>query len=291
MARLIPKKPEGIPPPAEIDFKVLNEPLETIATAELNLLEREKRAPSRYYALLNAILLISLQTYRAIRKLVARDPKYPAQAHMLTRPMIDAIFVVVVLAEDPEENTKKWWASAFRDVWVDYLRRRELDKGYPEWEPITEMLRRLAEDIANDLALNKQQREDPRAHVKMWPNPSRVVQAQSTWANEDTKKFLKLLHDTRYADSSQMSHLAMKGLSAGVLAADPEAQWDPGKLESDAAALGILFLLMLLSEIEAACQYGLAEKVKYIWTVLGNYSGEAKEYYDARYSVLLGSVK
>jgi hypothetical protein len=204
--------------------------------------------------------------------------------------MIDAVFIVVVLAESPETNTRKWRSSAFRDMWMEYRWHLKMNKGHPQGQPITEMLKQLVDSTANDLDLDKQQRGDPRTHLKAWPNPASVVQVQAKWVNEDAKRFLKDLYDTHYSDSSQMSHLALRGLSAGVLATEPEEQWDPGKFESDAVAHGMLFLVMLLSEIEASCRYGLATKIVYIWTALSAYSGEAQHYYETRYRKLLATA-
>jgi hypothetical protein len=76
-------------------------------------------------------------------------------------------------------------------------------------------------------------------------------------------------------------------MSATVFSSLPEHHWHPGKFESDAVYKSILYLLMIVSEIEAVSEIGIKQEIKYIWAVVGSYWEEAKEFYDKRYSNLL----
>lgn len=44
---------------------------------------------------------------------------------------------------------------------------------------------------------------------------------------------------------------------------------------------------MIISEIEAVLEISIKQDIKYIWTIVGSYWEEAKEFYDKRYSDLL----
>ena len=57
--------------------------------------------------------------------------------------------------------------------------------------------------------------------------------------------------------------------------------------ESDAVYKSILYLLIIISEIEALTDLGIKQDIKYIWTIVGSYFEEAKEIYDNRFSELL----
>jgi len=74
---------------------------------------------------------------------------------------------------------------------------------------------------------------------------------------------------------------------ASVFSSLPEHHWHPGKFESDAVYRSILYLLMIISEIEAALKLGLNQDLKYIWTIVGSYWEEAKDFYELRFSTLL----
>ncbi len=76
-------------------------------------------------------------------------------------------------------------------------------------------------------------------------------------------------------------------MSAAVFSSLPEHHWHPGKFESDAVYKSILYLVMIISEIEVVSDIGIKQDIKYIWTIFGNYWEEAKEFYDKRFSALL----
>ena len=44
---------------------------------------------------------------------------------------------------------------------------------------------------------------------------------------------------------------------------------------------------MIASEIEASLKLGCNQDLKYIWTIVGDYFKEAKDYYEDRFSKLL----
>lgn len=103
------------------------------------------------------------------------------------------------------------------------------------------------------------------------------------------RRFVKVLYDDWYPRYSEIAHLAWAGMVIGVVAQDKEKHAHPGKLESDALAMGVLCLVMILSEVETAADCGYATKLRYLWTILGEYCLEAKDYYDLRYRELLSA--
>ncbi|MFH1231774.1 MAG: DUF5677 domain-containing protein, partial [Planctomycetota bacterium] len=102
------KKPEWSKDPQPMDFKLINEPIEKIYREIYDRLNREPRTTKNFYLILKYLLLNSFRTYKAIRKLVANDPRYPTQAHILCRSLIDTLFTIIALTENPDENTKKY---------------------------------------------------------------------------------------------------------------------------------------------------------------------------------------
>lgn len=104
MSKFNLNKPEWSTEPEPLDFKVVNQPLEEVINQVISQLENEKRKPDNFYFLLKGLLTTSFQIYKAIRKLIKEDPKYPAQAHVLGRSLIDALFTIVMLVEKPLEN-------------------------------------------------------------------------------------------------------------------------------------------------------------------------------------------
>ena len=101
------RKPSWATDPEPIDFKVINEPLEKLLKRTINTLERKARADfSEFDFLAEKIVAGCYQTYKSIRKLVAKDPKYPTQAHILNRSLLDSVFVIEAFSEDPRKIPK-----------------------------------------------------------------------------------------------------------------------------------------------------------------------------------------
>ena len=73
----------------------------------INTFERKARADfSEFNFLTEKIVAGCFQTYKATRKLVAKDPKYPTQAHILNRSLLDSIFVIEAFLEDSKKYPK-----------------------------------------------------------------------------------------------------------------------------------------------------------------------------------------
>ena len=100
----IMKKPEWArKQPDGLEFKVVNDPLERVANHIMQRLEHEAQKRQDFHFVLWGLLSTCFETYKAIRKLVGDDPKYPMQAQVLGRSMIDAFFNVATLLEKPAE--------------------------------------------------------------------------------------------------------------------------------------------------------------------------------------------
>ncbi|MDP3143389.1 MAG: hypothetical protein Q8N14_05590, partial [Candidatus Omnitrophota bacterium] len=125
MGRAKVRKPSYIKEPQEIAFKVVNQPLEEVKDLILNKLERNGQEPKSFYFLLESLLTVSFQSYKAIRKLVAKDPKYPTQAHILSRSLVDALFVILRLTEKPGENSRAYELAGYLEVKIEYEREAE----------------------------------------------------------------------------------------------------------------------------------------------------------------------
>lgn len=105
--------------------------------------------------------------------------------------------------------------------------------------------------------------------------------------SKERDEFLKEIYDWHYGWESALSHFQWGGMSASVFSSLPEHHWHPGKFESDAVYKCILYLLMITSEIEAALKLGNNQDLKYIWTIVGSFFEEARDYYESRFSRLL----
>lgn len=281
-------KPGWVTDPEALDFKVINQPLEEVANTLFSKLKFETREPKKFYFILQGLLTTSFQTYKAIRKLVANEPKYPLQGHMIGRSLIDILFTLCLIIEKPNEHSKWYETAGYKVMYEEYMREFERYKDDEKWSNYLTDKKKCLDGIANTIGLSQDERTNPNRNIQYWPIPSQIIKLSVI--GENTISFLKEVYFWRYRQVSEWHHQAWGGMAMGIFADAKQHHWLPGKFESDAVATGILFILMILSEIEATCNYGTKQRLRYAWTILNNYYEEAKDYYNLRYDGLLNEV-
>jgi len=270
----------------KLEFKVLDQPLKKAVSQVISQLKYEKRKPQFFYFCLHALLTTSFETYKAIVKLVAKKPKYPAQAHILVRSLIDTLFNVVALAEKPKKHTRQYELAGFRTVWEEYERELKRYGDDPDWEQYINEKKRFLDESVELFGLTDKEKSDPKGQIKYWPIPSKILKGKMV--SREKRNFLRKIYIWRYGESSEWSHQKWTGIAIGVYGTMPERHEIPEKFESDAVYKGAIFLLMIVSEIVKSGEYGsVVQELRYIWTILNHYFAEAAEYYRVRYDLLL----
>lgn len=280
------EKPSWTTDPARLDFKVINEPLEKVLNSIISKLERRARDKfSEFLFLAEKILSGCFQTYKAIRKLVAKAPKYPTQAHILNRTLVDSLFVIEAFVEDPKKYPRAYALAGYRMIWEEYTKEFQKYGKVPDWAEYLKDKSKLVEYSAKIYGLSPEERKSPKKNIKYWPIPSRMLREKIF--SKERHEFLQNVYDWHYGWESALSHFQWGGMSASVFSSLPQHHWHPGKFESDAVYKCILYLLMIASEIEASLKLGHNQDLKYIWAIVGSFFEEAKDYYESRFSKLL----
>ena len=280
------KKPKNLPKPERIDFKLINDPLENVIEKFINLLKRETRLPKNFNLNLWGVLESSYLTYKAARKLVVKNPKYPAQAHILSRSILDSLFNICLLIEDPKSFSRWFELDGYKSSRKEYERRKAKYENDPKDKDLLDIFKDYIEKIAKYYNLSDKEKEDPETNIKRWPIPSQILKKKFI-KSPKKRDFLQKIYKDHYGEISEVSHQTFTGMAMGVYANIPEEHWYPEKIGSDALYRCILFLLMILSEIDVEMKYKQNQKLKYIWTILSSFFLEAKEYYNIRYDNLL----
>jgi len=256
-------KPSWATDPEPLDFKVVNEPLEKLLKKIINTLQRMSRAQfSEFDFLVEKIVAGCYQTYKAIRKLVAKDPKYSTQAHIFNRSILDSLFVIEAFSEDPKKYSKAYALSGYRMIWEEYTKEAQKYGNDPDWKGYLSDKAELLEFSAEIYNISGDERKSPKKNIPYWPIPSRML--RDGIFSKERQDFLKELYDWHYGWESALSHFQWGGMSATVFSSLPERHWHPGKFESDAVYKSILYLLMIISEIEAVSDIGIKQDIKFI---------------------------
>jgi len=280
------KRPKSLPKLEKIDFKLINDPLEKIIKKFINLLKYENRSPKNFDLNLWGLLESSYLTYKAVRKLIATDPKYPTQAHILSRSILDSLFNICLLVEDPNNYSRQFELAGYRSSRKEYERRKIEYENDPRFKELIDLFQEYIEKGAECYNLSNEEKENPEKYIKRWPIPSRMLREKLITSTEK-REFLQKIYKDHYGEISEVSHQTFTGMAMGVYTTIPKEHWYPEKIGSDALYRCILFLLMILSEIDVEMKYKQNQELKYIWTILSSFYLEAKEYYNIRYDNLL----
>jgi len=280
------KKPKNLPEPEKIDFKLINTPLDKSIKKFINLLKYENRPPKNFNLNLWGILESSYLTYKAVQKLILKDPKYPAQAHILSRSILDSLFNVCLLFENPKYYSRKYELDGYKSWRKEYDKRKIEYGNDPEYKELIDIFQVQIEKGAQYYNLSNEEKENPEKNIKRWPIPS-IMLGKKLIKSSEKRDFLQKIYKDHYGEISEISHQTFTGMAMGVYTNIPEEHWYPEKIGSDALYRCILFLLMILSEIDAGMKYRENVKLKYIWTLLSSFFLEAKEYYNIRYDNFL----
>jgi hypothetical protein len=284
----IGRKPEWVKEPPSLDFKVINEPLEGVFRTIVDALKREAVDPYGFHFLLQNLLTTNLTTLRAVVRLIDQEKKtrYPFQAYLLARSIVDSLFTIVALKTDPKQRSRHFELAGYR--FLLEKRQREMTRygDAAEWQNYQKEQEKFLDAYAKSHDLTPPGETDPR-DLPHWPIPSQMLRGKDIAFSSEDREFLEEVHVWNYVELSSYEHLNWSGVGLSLFAASPEAHWIPGQLESRVAYTCMLFMLMLLSEVEAFKKYGVAQELRYIWGILGGYADEAKEYYTTRYSKIL----
>jgi hypothetical protein len=284
-----------------LDFQLIREPLDTLLEATANKVEHE--SPPHVYAegadaILTPLVRVAIWDFRSIRhlcdeRLLGYRPELTTSIPPLTRTLADAVFTVVFLFNDLVGNTRRFFKAGWRDSCEQFRRSLEKYGADPRW---SEYLQQQADFLCNTLRgwqIPPEEVADLEKHIRRWPNPGKM--ARHPRLSSERRAFLEYLDEWLYRRLSSQAHLSAPGLSmrGGPLvrrlwktreARDEHLE----KLKSGNALTAVTLVLTLASEIEAELKFGLAERAKYIWTMLMEHGwGEATEIYDQRYKALL----
>jgi hypothetical protein len=289
-------QPEWSKPENQIPFKMLNEPLEEIAKATLERIRREWPLPlgePSNAVVFGFLLKRSLWIYRSSRCLVAdipRDslsrPEFGASLPILSRTILDAVFVVAFLADDYPTNLCWYLDSGYREA------KHQLDmykERYPTWT-------KWASQIEDSFNLFVEARDKacsgPSEPPTRWfPGIGKAI-GKNLIHDENCRDFLTYLNDWLYGELSSASHSHWSGLvlSMGqILRMEHGDDWDMQlitKYRSDFLLQEMTLLLALVTEIIVLAGFEGRDKCVYIWTLLREYCDEAKHIYETRYAEL-----
>jgi hypothetical protein len=287
----IGRKPEWVKPPEfTMEFKTIDVPLQGVYRTLVDRLSKEEPDSEGFHFLLGSLLRINMGTQRAIVRLIGsnEEKKFPFQAMVLVRTMVDSLFTIVALKTDPARRSRQFDLAGYRATLERHLREKERYGNEPNSQNHLSEVAKFLRFRASRLRLSPSEAGDPKK-LPYWPIPSRMlredVKDPISFSKEE-RDFLADVDEWHYGELSSHGRVQWGGMAFAVTATSDE-QWVPGMAENSVIMESLLFMLMLLSEVEAQKKYGTNQDLRYIWVLLGDLFRDAREYYEMRYSSIL----
>lgn len=284
-----------------LPFDTIGPPLRIAGQFAINKVDREWPVKWRDLpgaaVLVETLLRASENTYQTILHLCVEEPNWPQRPEYvlsvgpLNRTLLDTLFTLVFLFENPRERSEWYYCAGWLEMRDERDRHIERYKDDPSWEPWLSEFSQGLDGAAENFRIPLDVREG-RRRVPRWPLPGMMKVDPNTAA--DRREYLSHLYDWHYKALSSQAHMSLPGLIMRSNALkrvqgeeEVERVWMLDKQRSDNAAVAIVLWLSIISEIEIEMRFGQAAKLLYVWRVLTEYFGLAQEIYDLRAGRLL----
>jgi hypothetical protein len=213
-----------------IDIRPIREMLRELPVAIYNRIDRDYDTHARLansFEGLPAILKLKTRlaaiTFDAIIFLVTdyevpgRRPEFALVVTPMTRTIIDDVFNVVYIFDDPVENAKWWYRSGWREAMEVDAGLREAHGNEPKWDSFLTEHARWVEWMASDAKVTSEQKANPKK-VSWWPVPGAMVDPGRAAVKDPARlAFLTELKKHFYSRHSQDSHGSLLGITRAAL--------------------------------------------------------------------------
>ena len=293
---MLVKKIEKSP---KLSFAVIREEIDRLVEALSNLLDREFPKELNSIPGLQPFLLVSIytakNTYQVIRYIGADLPKDPSRKlefgltiSPLGRMLADILFTIIFMKEDLRSRVDWYHKGGWRELKGYYDRHQSEYGALPEWESWFKQYEELLERQRKTFGISEEEATNPKK-LPYWPIPGRILRNKEL--SDENRKFLQFLNDWIYKELSADAHMSAAGMMRrhGFLLLDKgeEQKKILSKLKSDSFFTAITLLAAICTEVNDICHYGQEEKLSYLWRILVEYWGEAKDLFERRYEAML----
>ncbi len=241
--------------------------------------------------MLESLARATENTYHTIWALSFDAPTWPLEREdalsvgPLSRTILDSLFTVIFAFEDLPARATWYVKGGWKQMWQEqqlYATNYGSDTRWAEW--LSERQDFLDRSAAR-FGITPAEAGDPTS-IPYWPIPSHMRRDKNTAAARIN--LMTYLDDWYYGGLSSESHLSLPGLVMRSMALMPdqdpdERAWRLDKQRSDNLLRATIVALAFVSEIEIECHFGLAERLKYVWTMLNSVFDMSRELYDPWY--------
>ncbi len=276
----------------KLEFDEIDTPLRQALEFYEHVIQQDVDAgrlqPPDAWLSLNTYVAVARQDYRSV--LVLLDPErkktLPVQATIVARALLEAVGNVMAILEAPQERMRILNREAFRNALETHHRYLEDFGGDPNNAAFLTMSAAWMEKWADELAITQAERAEPSLINEYWPSPGKMLIKNPAWITGSAHQVFKFLYDRSYSSMSEVAHQKAAVLAFARLADNPAEQWNPGMAESNIVANAILFVAILLSEIEHGGGFPRNRDLNTVWACLQRVDLHALKLWKLRYEHL-----
>ncbi len=218
----------------------------------------------------------SIGYYNCITHLTFDIRKWPIQAQVLSRSILDAVFTVIALCDNPEENYLRYIKGSYRSLADHQETNKERFLKNPAYNEIYSLNSNLLKATAEFFKFTKEEIAS-RKRIDFWPNASQM--RKSKFLSDGSRDFISDLYCMEYHKLSEYSHQSQMMMSLQYVPLDI--------IRSQGFLLAASFITMIFSEVEGIFRFNTDKELVSLWEKLIILYHPSREYFEMRYSGLL----
>ena len=296
----------------ELDYGLIKDPLLYLFEAIANKLEREW--DSRYRHVDSASIMFfqnfrnAINTYNTILYICADIPKDPDRRPIyalslppLTRTLFEQLIMFLFLLQDIPAFVPYLFKTGYTELRIELKHCLKYHGAEKHWQPYTTHLKKRIADTEATYALTKREIANPLKTIGRGPTPGVLLQLlRDNRPKSKIIPFIEYLNSWLYRELSGQAHLNILELAQnGAFFSVEQAKamfgndWETKREEEleqhrqNQIIIAITTMLAMSTEIEIHFSYDQRQKVKFLWTILNEYSDMTKDFWDTRYAALL----
>lgn len=306
MARRL--KLPNLAPLKEFDYALVQAPLDGLLINVNRDLQRrtaqaerlDNRTASRCLTLLDVMVRFSVNSFRAIRYVIAetpedhnRKPNYALVLAPVNRQLLDLLFSLIYMLDDFEERSLRYQRAGWREMNEEYHKFKTTYSSAPEWKAYFTGGERVITYYADLLGIAAAERKRPSL-IPYWKHPFELKDERTR-----SRPFLRWLDKWLYGDTSAQAHLSFGGLlSVAPMLVAELVGGQTLEIVEERMLVQYKFLhfsrmaltvLAIATEIDSHCKLGNHEQAGYVWKMFVEHVPEGRDMYEARYEKLTES--
>ncbi len=245
------------------------------------------------------LALSTRQTYNGVLHLLAdrlKPTTLPLQGAILIRSMLEVLGNIMALTAN--DRSIKWFlADGYRRRFEQMAALRDLFAGNDRWSAWLGEMNTVLLVEAKMIGLGARRRCRPTKTIHEWPSPYWMTRSRRPKGRKRALPALLKGNRARlfeegyrlwYSVLSSYAHQRSAAAQMAIFANEPDAHWEPGRLESNVVSEALLFFACTMSELETAVMMPPSADLRALWALLWDLDEHAKRFVCIRYRRLLG---